>query len=109
MENIETRNFLADAFLGRSVAPRMQMTHPPPPSNMYSHAASASYYPADHVDRSYYDDRQSRSRSHSRRKKRYYSSSDSSPEPVKRHRKKRDRSHSPMINDNNNNSIVNID
>ena len=102
--NIEARNFLADAFLGRnsSVAPATQYVQPapplPPPQDYYSHAA---HYPPrshgrDYVGREYdgWDDCR-RSRSRSRHKRRHYYSSSDSPSPEPRKRKGNKRHHSP--------------
>lgn len=99
--NIETRNFIADAFLGRnsSVAPATQFVQAappiPPPQEYHSHAA---YYPSHSHgrEREYggWDDSR-RSRSRSRHKKRYYYSSSESPSPEPRKRKGNKRHYSP--------------
>ena len=109
LDNVETRNFLADSFLGRN-----EVVHAPPqqhPPAAYSHY-HAMHHPMNSYDRDRdYDGRSSRSRSHSRhRKKRYYSSSSdcSTPEPRRRKRKSR-YSSPPPATDNNNNAIVKID
>ena len=114
MGNIDTRNFLADAFLGqtRSVAPATQyMQVPPsipqPQQEFYSHEA---YYPHESGGRNHFGRDISRSRSRSRRKKRYYTSSSESPspEPRKRRSKKRDYG-TPKSANEGNNQLVHID
>ena len=116
MGNTGTRNFLTDAFLGRttSVAPATQFMQVPPPipqpqQEYYSHAG---YYPQDSVGRKYV--RRKRRGSHSRRKRRHHyslsdsSSDSSSPESRKRSFKPRDYS-SSKCTDGDNNELINID
>ena len=115
MDNVNARNFLADAFLGRqsnSVAPATQYMQVPPPipqpqEEYYSHAA---HLPREEGCGDYVDMARSRSRSRSRRKKRYYyaSSSSSSPEPRKRSSKTRDYSTSKSMGGDNN-ELIKID
>ena len=115
MDNVNTRNFLADAFLGRqsnSVAPATQYMQVPPPipqpqEEYYSHVA---HLPTEEGGGDYVDMGRSRSRSRLRRKKRYYyaSSSSSSPEPRKRSMKPREYSISKSTGGNNN-ELIKID
>ena len=98
-ENVDARNMLANAFLGRS-APVNQ-----PPQQFH-------YHPYNNVPSYYYDDYypRSRSRSSSRRPRRYSDSSDySTPEKrrkrTRRHYKSDDKNDDPLDK----NSIVNID
>ena len=115
MDNVNARNFLADAFLGRqsnSVAPATQyMQVPPPiPQPQQDYYSNAAYYPYESGGRDYVGRDGSRSRSHSRRKKRYYySSSESpSPEPRKRSGKNREYSNSKSTGSDNN-ELIKID
>ena len=114
MGNIDTRNFLADAFLGqtRSVAPATQyMQVPPsipqPQQEYYSHEA---YYPHESGGRNHVGRDISRSRSRSRRKKRYYTSSSESPSPEPRKRSSKNRNYNTSKSaDDRTNQLINID
>ena len=110
--NVEARNFLADAFLGRnsSLPPTTQFMHapppPPPPPDYYSHVA---FYQPHCVGRDY-DGNRSSSHSRSYKKRRYYSSSSESPPPQPRKRRNKKKHYSALPStDDDANKLISID